>query len=347
VEEALKFLQLDGERVVTVHCASPNVSERHRRAFDQRLSVRQILASMLDLFGRPSKSFCSDLARFASVADGKALRHLTSKEGAEEWTRLVEASSSFFDIMKKYPSAKMPLEQLLSTVPLIKPRIYSIASDARYSPNCVEFTVVINQWKSKATGELKTGTCTKFIQRAAQGTKVACSVVCGTFQFPAEDTTPMVMVGLGTGIAPIRSFMQDKLYKKSQGIKTGPMVVFYGCRREHEELLYKEEWEMYKREGVLTALIGAFQFDKPHYPPKQIFVSDKMAESPELISDNLLEKGGYFFMCGPAVATPSVQKALKEAVLKKGGAGAPKSADEAESWFKDFMAAGRYSEESY
>eukprot|EP00931_Biecheleriopsis_adriatica_P085459 TRINITY_DN5993_c0_g1_i1.p1 TRINITY_DN5993_c0_g1~~TRINITY_DN5993_c0_g1_i1.p1 ORF type:complete len:1862 (-),score=488.91 TRINITY_DN5993_c0_g1_i1:144-5729(-) len=347
VEEALKFLELDGERVVTVHCASPNVSERHRRAFDQRLSVRQILASMLDLFGRPSKSFCSDLARFASVADGKALRHLTSKEGAEEWTRLVEASSSFFDIMKKYPSAKMPLEQLLSTVPLIKPRIYSIASDARYSPNCVEFTVVINQWKSKATGELKTGTCTKFIQRAAQGTKVACSVVCGTFQFPAEDTTPMVMVGLGTGIAPIRSFMQDKLYKKSQGIKTGPMVVFYGCRREHEELLYKEEWEMYKREGVLTALIGAFQFDKPHYPPKQIFVSDKMAESPELISDNLLEKGGYFFMCGPAVATPSVQKALKEAVLKKGGAGAPKSADEAESWFKDFMAAGRYSEESY
>eukprot|EP00930_Biecheleria_cincta_P033054 TRINITY_DN228_c0_g1_i1.p1 TRINITY_DN228_c0_g1~~TRINITY_DN228_c0_g1_i1.p1 ORF type:complete len:1881 (-),score=444.47 TRINITY_DN228_c0_g1_i1:541-5724(-) len=347
VDAALKFLELEGDKVITVKCISPNVSERHRRSFEQRVTVRQILATMLDLFGRPSKSFCNDLARFAGTADAKALRRLASPEGADEWATLMETCPSFFDIMNKYKSAKPPLEQLLSIVPLMKPRIYSIASDAHYAPGQVDFTVVINQWKPKAGGELKTGLCTKFIQAAAVGKKVPCSVVCGTFNFPAEDTTPMVMVGLGTGIAPIRSFVQDKLYKKSKGIKTGPMIVFYGCRRYQEELLYKEEWEMYKREGVLTSLVGAFQFDKPHYPPKQIFVSDKMAEQPELISENLLDKGGYFFMCGPAVATPSVQKALKAAVLKKGGAGAPKTEVEADKWFQDFMAAGRYSEESY
>ncbi|CAE8684018.1 unnamed protein product [Polarella glacialis] len=347
VDAALAMLGLKGESVLTVHCASPNVSERHRRTFEQRVTARQIVASVLDLFGRPSKSFCSDLARFANLSDQKALRRLASPAGADEWTALVDGCPTFFDLMKKFSSARPQLEQLLSFVPLIKPRIYSIASDDKYKPDCVEFTVVINQWKTKGTGEMKTGTCTKFIQRAAVGTKIPCSVICGTFQFPADDTTPMVMVGLGTGIAPIRSFMQDKLYKKKKGIKTGPMVVFYGCRREKEELLYKEEWEMYKREGVLTALVGAFQFDKPHYPPKMVFVADKMAEQPALISTNLLEKGGYFFMCGPAVATPSVQKALKAAVLKCGKAGAPKSEAEADKWFKDFMNAGRYSEESY
>ncbi|CAE7510787.1 CYP102A5 [Symbiodinium natans] len=153
-------------------------------------------------------------------------------------------------------------------------------------------------WKSKATSAVKTGcqfmvlpasgTCTKFIQHMPVGTK--------------DDTTPMVMVGLGTGIAPIRSFMQDKLYKKNRGIKTGPMVVFYGCRHE---------------------------------------------------------KGGYFFMCGPAVATPSVQKALKvgsstfdipidlpraPAQAEKDMWPTPKTDAEAELWFKDFQAAGRYSE---
>jgi len=310
------------------------------------VTVRQILTTVLDIFGRPTKSFCTDLARFASLADAKALKRLVTAQGAEDWASLVDSCPSFFDIMKKFPSAKLPLEQLLSILPLIKPRIYSIASDANYAPGKVDFTVVINQWKAKATGELKTGTCTKFIQRAAVGTKIPCSVICGTFQFPEDDTTPMVMVGLGTGIAPIRSFMQDKLYKKQKGIKTGPMVVFYGCRREREELLYKEEWEMYKREGVLTELVGAFQFDKPHYPGKQIFVSDKMAEKPHLISENLLSKGGYFFMCGPAVATPSVQKALKAAVMGK-GADAPKTEAAADKWFKDFMHVGRYSEESY
>jgi len=346
VEEALKFLELEGDKVLTVLCKSDNVSERHRRAFDQRVTVRQILTTVLDIFGRPTKSFCTDLARFASLADAKALKRLVTAQGAEDWASLVDSCPSFFDIMKKFPSAKLPLEQLLSILPLIKPRIYSIASDANYAPGKVDFTVVINQWKAKATGELKTGTCTKFIQRAAVGTKIPCSVICGTFQFPEDDTTPMVMVGLGTGIAPIRSFMQDKLYKKQKGIKTGPMVVFYGCRREREELLYKEEWEMYKREGVLTELVGAFQFDKPHYPGKQIFVSDKMAEKPHLISENLLSKGGYFFMCGPAVATPSVQKALKAAVMGK-GADAPKTEAAADKWFKDFMHVGRYSEESY
>jgi len=352
VDEALQFLSLDGNRVISVKC-SENVSERHRRAFDRRVTVRQVLTNMLDLFGRPSRSFCADLARFANNAEAKALRKLSRSVGPDEfphqdeWVALSEQCPTYFDLMKKFSSAKMPLEQLLSVLPLIKPRIYSIASDARYSPKAVEFTIVINQWKAKATGELKTGTCTKFIQQMPLDKQVACAVVCGTFQFPEKDTTPMVMVGLGTGIAPIRSFMQDKLYKKKNGIPTGPMVVFYGCRHEQEELLYKDEWKMFEQEGVLTKLVGAFQFDKPHYPPKQIFVSDKMAEQPELISDNLLEKGGYFFMCGPAVATPSVQKALKAALVQRGGQGAPKTGPESDKWFKDFVAAGRYSEESY
>merc|ERR1712110_485833 len=145
------------------------------------------------------------------------------------------------------------------------------------------------------------------------------------------------------GIAPIRSFCQDKLYKKQQGIKTGPMVVFYGCRREKEELFYKEDWALYKKEGVLTELVGAFQFDKPHYPPKMIFVGDKMDEHPALITDNLMGKGGFFYMCGPAVATPSVQKALKAAVSGHGKLGDAK----AEAWFEELCNNGRYSEESY
>merc|ERR1719183_1098692 len=142
-----------------------------------------------------------------------------------------------------------------------------------------------------------TGACTKFIQKVPVGNKVACAAVCGTFKFPASDVTPMVMVGLGTGIAPIRSFCQDKLWKKKVGIKTGPMIVFYGCRREKEELFYKKDWEMFKKEGVLTELVGAFQFDNGTKPPKMIFVGDKMAERPDLITKNLLEKGGYFYMC--------------------------------------------------
>jgi len=344
VDSALQWFALDGKAVVTVTCTSDNVSERHRKAFQQRVTVRQIFLELVDLFGRPTKSFCAELARFASnAAEKKALQSLSTAEGADEWKKIVDESASFFDICQKFPSAKPPLEQLLSILPLTKPRLYSIASSPFYAPGVLDLTIVINQWKTKAGDAVKTGACTKFIQRVPVGNKVACSVVCGTFKFPADDTTPMVMVGLGTGIAPIRSFLQDKLYKKQQGLKTGPMVVFYGCRREREELFYKEDWALYKREGVLTELVGAFQFDPPHYPPKMVFVGDKMADKPELITDNLLNKGGFFYMCGPAVATPSVQKALKAAVAGNGQLGDEK----AEGWFEAFLKDGRYSEESY
>jgi homodimeric pyruvate:ferredoxin (flavodoxin) oxidoreductase len=340
VDAALSWFGFDGDAVVTVSCVSDNVSERHTKAFQQRLTVRQILTELLDLFGRPSKSFCADLARFAtSASEKKALQAMATAAGAEEWKKIVDASATFFDLCKKFQSAKPPLDQLMSILPLTKPRLYSIASSPFLEPDILDLTIVINQWKAPATGKVVTGACTRFIQRVPVGNKVACQVVCGTFQFPQDDVTPMVMVGLGTGIAPIRSFLQDKLYKKKQGVKTGPMVIFYGCRREKEELFYKEDWAMYKKEGVLTELVGAFQFDGP----KPVFVGDKMDERQELITDNLLEKGGFFYMCGPAVATPSVQKALKAAVSKRGKLGDSGS----EKWFQDFLHNGRYSEESY
>jgi len=265
---------------------------------------------------------------------------MAKPEGEKDWKQIVDASSSFFDICKKFPSAKPPLEQLLTILPLTKPRLYSIASSPFLEPELLDLTIVINQWKAPGTGAIVTGACTKFIQSLRVGQCVAAQAVCGTFKFPKEDTTPMVMVGLGTGIAPIRSFMQDKLYKKQRGIKTGPMVVFYGCRRYSEELFYKDEWAMYEKEGVLTNLTGAYQFDNPK---KQVFVGDKMGEKPELIVDNLLKEGGFFYMCGPAVATPSVQKALKDAVAGHGKKGEAAAA----TWFEDFMRDGRYSEESY
>jgi len=342
VNKALEWFDLKGDVAITAACVSDNVSERHRQAFSRRVTVRQVFTELLDVFGRPTKSFCADLARFATKADEqKSL--LSLSQGGDDWKKVSESSFSFFDICSQFPSAKPPLDQIMSIFPLMKPRLYSVASSPFYAPGVLELTIVINQWKAPATQRVVTGSCTRYIQHAPVGSKIAAAAVCGTFKFSEDDKTPMVMVGLGTGIAPVRSFVQDKLYKKNKGIEVGPMVIFYGCRREKEELFYKDEWAMFKKEGVLTELQGAFQFENGTNPPKQVFVSNKMEENPALITDNLMKKPGFFYMCGPAVATPSVQKALKAAVASHGELGAEKS----EVWFEELMSNGRYSEESY
>lgn len=255
---------------------------------------------------------------------------------------MLEESVSYFDIFKKFPSAKPSLAHLLALVPPTKYRLYSIANSADFVPGCVELTIVVNKWAAKS-GTMKTGTSTKYIAGLPIGAKVACTMTCGTFTFP-EDHVPMVMSGLGTGIAPMRSFVQDRAYKKKVlGKEVGPMVLFYGCRHEKEEFFYKEEWKQYQADGVLTHLVNAFSHDKPHYPPKMIFVNQKMEENLEMIGKYMGEMGGYFYMCGLAVAAPGIETALKKAMI---GANLVKK-EEADEWVEELKRSGRYSMESY
>jgi len=218
---------------------------------------------------------------------------------------------------------------------------YSIANSADFTPGCVELTIVVNRWNTKS-GVTKTGTSTKYIAELPVGARVACTMTCGTFTFP-DDKVPMVMSGLGTGIAPMRSFVQDRAFKKKQGKEVGPMILFYGCRHEREEFFYKEEWAQYKQDGVLTHLVNAFSHDKPHYPPKMIFVNQKMEENLEMIGKYMGDLGGYFYMCGLSVAAPGIETALKKAMV---GAKHVK-AEDADAWVEELKRTGRYSMESY
>eukprot|EP00435_Cladocopium_sp_Y103_P027715 s2538_g6.t2 len=110
------------------------VSHRHGQLETQK--------RLLVLRSRPSRSFCADLARFANNSEAKVLRKLSRSVGPgefphkDEWAALSDQCPTYFDLMKEFSSAKMPLEQLLSILPLIKPRIYSIGSDARYCCLC-------------------------------------------------------------------------------------------------------------------------------------------------------------------------------------------------------------------
>jgi len=342
VDEALKWFGYNADAGISIKllCDSSDVNARLVALSTQRTTARQVLTEVLDIFGRPSKGFYAQLADFAQ--DPKEKSKLLEIGGGDGYKALLEESMSYFAIFKMFPSAKPSLSHLMTLIPPMKYRLYSIASSADFTPGKVELTIVVNRWPTKS-GVLKTGTSTKYIAELPVGAKVACTMTCGTFTFP-EDTVPMVMSGLGTGIAPMRSFVQDRVYKKNiLGKEVGPMILFYGCRHEHEEFFYKDEWAQYQKDGVLTKIINAFSHDKPHYPPKMIFVNQKMEENLELIGKYMGEMGGYFYMCGLAVAAPGIETALKKAMV---GAKYVKES-EADAWVEELKKSGRYSMESY
>jgi len=343
VEAALAWFGYKPDTALTLEPVDDTLSARMLALGKQRSTARQLLTEILDLVGKPTRSFYSQLSLFASEQEAKELAAISS--GAR-FTELQDASVTHWDVFQKFPSAKPTLAQLLGLLPPIKPRLYSIANSADFSPGVIELTIVINRWQPKDGKDKswKTGTSTQYIEHLPVGERVAIGMTHGTFCFPKDERTPMIMTGLGTGIAPIRSFVQDRMYKKKVlGMEVGPMVVFYGCRHEKEEFFYKKEWKEFQDAGVLTKLINAFSHDPPHYPPKMLFVNERMDENQELLGDLIGKQGGYFYFCGLAVATKGIDKSLCSAAV---GSGMTTEAKKDE-WMANLKATGRYSQESY
>jgi len=116
----------------------------------------------------------------------------------DKFKELQDESVTNWDVFRKFPSAKPSLAHILGLLPAIKPRLYSIANSSDYTPDCVELTIVINQWQPKAGKDkaLKTGIATQYVQSLPVGSRVAVAMTHGTFTFPKDDMTPMVMTGL-------------------------------------------------------------------------------------------------------------------------------------------------------
>ena len=129
-------------------------------------------------------------------------------------------------------------------------------------------------------------------------------------KLPARDTAPLIMAGLGTGLAPFRAFVQYRAMQKAQGKEIGSILLYLGSRHQREEYLYGEEWEAYLDAGVITLLGAAFSRDQP----QKIYIQDRMRQTMPEIVKAYIKEGGSFYLCGPTWPVPDVQAVLEEAI---------------------------------
>jgi sulfite reductase (NADPH) flavoprotein alpha-component len=129
-------------------------------------------------------------------------------------------------------------------------------------------------------------------------------------KLPTKTTAPIIMAGLGTGLAPFRAFVQERAYQKQQGHEIGEVLLYMGSRHQREEYLYGEEWEAYQDAGIITLLGRAFSRDQP----EKIYIQDRMRQTLPDIRRSYLEKEGSFYLCGPTWPVPDVTEVLQEAV---------------------------------
>uniref|UniRef100_A0A8D2MWJ6 NADPH--hemoprotein reductase n=1 Tax=Zonotrichia albicollis TaxID=44394 RepID=A0A8D2MWJ6_ZONAL len=156
------------------------------------------------------------------------------------------------------------------------------------------------------------------------------------FRLPFKPSTPVIMIGPGTGIAPFMGFIQERAWLKQQGKEVGETVLYYGCRHEREDYLYREELARFQKEGVLTQLNVAFSRDQA----EKVYVQHLLKKNKENVWKLVNEGMAHIYVCGDARnMARDVQNTFYEIVSEFGNMSQPQAVD----YVKKLMTKGRYS----
>ncbi|XP_065065029.1 NADPH--cytochrome P450 reductase-like [Rhopilema esculentum] len=253
-----------------------------------------------------------------------------------EW--VVKDHRNIVSILEDLPSVRPPLDLLLELLPRLQCRYYSISSSSKLHPTRIHVTAVVVDWMTRIERRQK-GVATTWLKEKTPSessiTKVPIFVRHTTFRLPVKPSTPAIMIGPGTGLAPFRGFIQERYLQKQAGAPLGETVLFFGCRKKAEDYLYKEELESYEADGTLAKLFLAFSRDQAH----KIYVTHHLKEQREYIW-KLIEKGGHIYVCGDArTMAKDVHSILEETCKECGGM----TNEAAASYIKNLSNKNRYS----
>ena len=241
------------------------------------------------------------------------------------------------DLLEEFTAAKFTPEELVKVLRKLQPRLYSIASSQKEVGESVHLTVAVVQYQPERSSHLHRGVCSTFLaERAAGNGKVPVFVhTAKHFRIPENPDTPTIMVGPGTGIAPFRAFLQER---KALGAK-GKNWLFFGEQQAASDYFYREEFEGWQSEGVLTKFVTAFSRDQAH----KIYVQHRMLESAAELFD-WLENGAIFYVCGDAARmAKDVDTALHQIVEQVGS----KSTEQAKEYVDALKKQKRYRKDVY
>jgi sulfite reductase (NADPH) flavoprotein alpha-component len=255
--------------------------------------------------GKLTRGAVNQYAKLAPGVEGlKALSGPDNTAVAEDycWGR------EFVDLATEFPGVITQPQQLFQVLARLTPRMYSIASSQALHPDSVHTTVRVVRYETH--GRNRQGLASGHLGERAPvgGTMPIFLHANGNFRLPENLDTPVIMVGPGTGIAPFRSFLEER---QATGAK-GKNWLFFGEQRQALDFLYKDQLEAMHKDGVLTHLDTAFSRDQA----KKIYVQDRMQERSAEIYE-WLEEGAHFYVCGDATRmAKDVHTALLDSIAK-------------------------------
>ncbi len=238
-------------------------------------------------------------------------------------------------VLQKFANVRPHPEAFVEALEPLQPRLYSISSSPRTIANRISLTVDAVRYvigKRRRLGVASTyladriaemGNINVYLQRAHG------------FALPQDPTKPVIMVGPGTGVAPFRAFLNERMATKAPGKNW----LFFGHQKMATDFFYRDEFEAMQKSGVLSRLSLAWSRDGD----QKFYLQDRMREvGPALWQ--WLNEGAHFYICGDAKRmAKDVEAALVDIVAEQGHM-AP---DAAVGFVQTLKKTGRYQADVY
>ncbi|KAF9437283.1 NADPH-cytochrome P450 reductase [Entomortierella beljakovae] len=369
IEKLAQILGLNDklDNVISVSNTDPAST---KLPFPVPTTYRTILRNYIDITASPSRAFIGQLTPFAPHGDAAKLFSLWGQDKEAFRLNVHDARRSLGTVLEKIlgagQSMEIPFDLLIESVPRLQARYYSISSSSKAFPTSIHLTAVVLDYKPDVVpDETVYGLATNFLNNCHghinqtgavvpkyditgpkgtylvgdAGVKIPIHVRHSNFKLPRKSSLPIIMIGPGTGVAPFRGFVQDRAEDAKKGMKVGATVLFFGCRREDEDYLYKDEWPELMKDIEGAQIITAFS-RQPGIP--KTYVQHKMNDYKALIWDLIHIQGGYFYVCGDAKnMAREVNHKLIEIAMECG----EMTEEKAITYVKELRARGRYEED--
>ena len=290
------------------------------------LSLRDALTTKLSL-SQPTKKIMETLAGKTSDAKEKDQLAALLAPAADELRESFLGQREFIDLLEEFPGARLTPQEFTDHLRRLMPRLYSIASSPKMFPGQVHLTVAPVRYESN--GRRRYGVCSTYLadRVTRRKTPVPVFVAESHFGLPADLAKDVIMIGPGTGIAPFRAFVQERVVTNAAGRNW----LFFGDQHQATDYLYGDEWKRLLAEGKMARVDLAFSRDQP----KKIYVQDRMREAAaELWS--WVKDGAHFYVCGDAHRmAKDVDVALHDIIAQQGGMDAAVAAGYVKQMKKD------------
>jgi NADPH-ferrihemoprotein reductase len=380
VDSLLEVLGLSGERATAIDIKA--LEATGKVPIPTPTTYETVLRSYLEICAPVSRQFIASIAMFAC---DPAVKAEITKMGADKdyfHEKIARTKLTIAQALRSVSGGaqwnKLPFSALIEGLNKLQPRYYSISSSSLVQPKSISISAVVEScavtgrsqplkgvWsnyllalKQKQNGEPISYNSPRYMINGPRDTyaqiQVPVHVRQSSFRLPSDAQMPVILIGPGTGVAPMRAFVQERAQLAKQGKKVGRTLLFFGCRHSEQDFIYEEEWKVslfgYWFTGARLIILLEKEYKQAlgdsfemmvafsRQGPKKVYVQHLLKDKAKEVNQ-LLENNGHIYVCGDAkYMARDVQSTFVEILRQERAVSESQSRD----ILKDMRAANRY-----